>query len=252
MSFTYNGVNCETLGMYVEKYPNRPFPQRKQTIYSVRGRSGDLIVDENAYTNVTQEYEVYVNGGSVGLQTRLSAIAAWLLTVDGYANLTDSYDTASYRRARVANAMDFLNSLNKFGKATIQFDCQPQRFPTTDEVLTGTFYANSPLTITYPSGTGLLPAYPKIELLNKGATDFLHVTAGNLTVIIGSTAAIAKIVIDFETQSVYNAYNNTRPYYTSTTGSWDMLGGGSTISAYDEDLGQNIITLNAYTRRYRI
>lgn len=252
MSFTWNSINCESLGMYVEKFPNRPFPQRKVTTYSVRGRSGDLIVDENAYTNVTQEYEVFVKGGTPGLQTRLSAIAAWLLGTAGYADLTDTYDTTIYRRARVANAVDFLNSLNQFGKATLQFDCQPQRYPVVDEVLTGTFYAYNPLTLTYPSGTGLLPAYPKIELLNKGATDFLHVTAGNLTVNIGSTAAIAKIVIDFETQSVYNAYNNTRPYYTGTTGSWDMLGDGSTISAYDEELGQNVITLNAYTRRHRI
>lgn len=252
MSFTFNGENCESYGMYVEKYPNRPFPQRKQTVYSVRGRSGDLIVDENAFTNVIQEYEVFVKGGSVGLQTRLSQIAAWLLTVEGYSDLTDSYDSTIYRRARVANAMDFLNSLNKYGKATIQFDCEPQRYPIVDEVLTTTFFQDNVSTITYPSGTGLLPAYPKIEIINKGATDFPHITAGALSVYIGSTAAIAKIIIDFETQSVYNAYNNTQPYYTTITGAWEKLGDGSIVTARSEALGTNTLTLNVYTRRHGI
>lgn len=250
MSFSFNGINCETLGMYVEKFPNRPFPQRKQTIYSVRGRSGDLIVDENAYTNVTQEYEVFVKGGSVGLQARLSAIAAWLLSVAGYADLTDTYDTTCYRRARVANAMEFMNSLNKYGKATIQFDCQPQRYPTTDEVLTTTF-SDTAQTLTYPSGTGLLPAYPKIEITGKVTNACPRIIAGNLTVDVATPAAMNKIVIDFATQSVYNAYNNQKPQLTSVLGTWDMLADGSTVTCRNETTSATM-TVKVYTRRYRI
>lgn len=251
MSFTFDGVNCESLGMYVEKFPNRPFPQRKQTIYSVRGRSGDLIVDENAYTNVTQEYEVFVKGGSVGLQTRLSAIAAWLLSVAGYADLTDTYDTTCYRRARVANAMEFMNSLNKYGKATIQFDCQPQRYPTTDEVYTFTFGEDIWVSSTYSSGTGLLPAYPKIEITGKQTNYSPTVEAGNLSVQIATPQAMNKIVIDFATQSVYNAYNNQMPQLTGISGTWDMLGDGAVVRAKNAANNGNM-TLTVYTRRYRI
>ena len=253
-TFTFNGIKSDNFGMYISTPPKRPFPERKATTYSVPGLSGDLVVDENAWKNVQITYKVYVIGvANEDIDITYRNIAAWLVGTAGYCYLTDDYDPNYKMLARVVNGFDMLRNLedNK-GKADIVFDCKPQKYPKTDEVLTGTFYANNPLTLTYPSGTGLLPAYPKIELLNKGAYDFLHVTAGNLTVNIGSTAAINKIVIDFETQSVYNAYNNSKPYYTGVTGSWDMLGDGSIISAYDEEVGQNIITLNAYTRRHAI
>lgn len=250
MSFTYNGVNCETLGMFVENFPSRPFPQRKQTVYSVAGRSGDLIVDENAYTNVVQEYDVFVKGGTVSLQDQLSVIAQWLLGHAGYADLTDSYDTSIYRRARVANAVEFLNSLNKYGKATIQFDCEPQRYPTTPEVLTTTF-DDVAQTLTYPSGIGLLPAYPRIEITGKQTSACPRIVAGNLQIDIATSAAINKIVIDFATQSIYNAYTNQRPLLTSAIGTWDMLTDGDTVTLTNETSNSSM-TATVYTRRYKI
>jgi phage-related protein len=80
MSFTFNGINSDAMGLFVERYPERPFPSRKQSVYSIKGRSGDLIVDENAFTNVTQTYEVYILGGSAGFQAKATAIANWLLS----------------------------------------------------------------------------------------------------------------------------------------------------------------------------
>ena len=91
MSFTFDGINCETLNLYVEKFPDRPVPRRKTTTYSVPGRSGDLIVDEDAWENVIQPYEVYVKGDTVDMQTRVSAIAAWLVGSAGYKVLTDKW-----------------------------------------------------------------------------------------------------------------------------------------------------------------
>lgn len=251
MSFTWNGVNCESLGMMVERFPPRPMPQRKITKYSVPGRSGDLIVDENAWTNVTQRYDVFVNGGTTGLQTRLSAIAAWLLTQPGYADLTDTYDTSVYRRARVANALEFINSLNKYGRATIEFDCEPQRYPITDEVFTH-WVDDDGYTFVYPSGTGLLPAYPLIEITGKSASGIPEIITPTLTIRIGTPAAISKIVIDFATQSIYNAYNNAWPYFTTVSGTWEMLGDGDTIYAEEEAGTPEGVTVKVTTRRHRI
>ena len=218
MSFTFGGINCETMGMIVEKYPDRVFPERKQTVYSVPGRSGDLIVDENAYTNVIQSYQVYVReGGGLTMQQRLSAIGAWLLGTAGYQELRDSYDTSIYRKARVANAMEFLNSLNRFGRAKIEFDCQPMRFPTTNEILTGKMGD----TFTYPTN-GLLPALPKIEISNfPGGTVLFNLridvkNANAVTQMYFAMRAsefypVSKVIIDFETQSIYNAATKENP-----------------------------------------
>lgn len=249
MKFTWNGISSDSLGMIVEKYPVRPFPQRKCTVYSVAGRSGDLIVDENAYTNVTQEYEVYVKGGAT-LQTKLSTIAAWLIGTAGYQRLTDDYDTSIYRMARVANAVEFLNSLNKFGKATLQFDCQPQRYPVVDEVWTH-YVDDNGYTFTYPS-VGLLPAYPLIEITGKHENAIPKIVTPTMTISIGTAAAISRIVIDFSTQSVYNAYNNQRPLYTSTIGTWEKLGDGDAIYAVEEAGELHGLTVTVTSRRFGI
>lgn len=249
MSFTWNSINCETLDMFVERYPNRPFPQRKVTVYSVAGRSGDLIVDENAFTNVIQEYEVFVKGGAT-LQTKLSTIASWLLGTAGYAELQDSYDTSTYRRARVANAIEFLNSLNQFGKGTIQFDCEPQRYPIGGEILYSTF-SSTEQTITYPSGTGYLPAYPKITITGKTSSAAIKVVAKNLTVTITNyqNYGLLPVVIDFATQSVYRG--SSTPSATTVTGTWDKLGDGDTVKAQNTR-NSDSMTCTVDTRRFKL
>lgn len=235
MSFTFNNINCETLGMFVEEYPDRPFPQRKVTAYSVAGRNGDLLVDEGAYTNVIQEYKVFVKGsGGNTLQQNLSVIGAWLLGTAGYHELRDDYDTSIYRLARCVNAVEFLNSLNRFGKATIQFDCQPMRFPNTNEYLTGKMGD----TFTYPTN-GLLPALPKIEIRNlPGGYASLALiiqvknangdTEDDFRWYTSEYLPISRIVIDFETQSIYNAATNVRPDGFQPVGNtmWKPCGDG--------------------------
>lgn len=228
MSFTYNGINCEGYSMFVEKYPNRPIPQRKLTTYSIAGRSGDLIIDQDAYDNVIQEYEVYVKKDSIyDLQKWISLIAQWLVGSAGYHELTDSYDTTVKRFARVANAVDFVNSLNMFGRATLQFDCKPQRFPVTAEIFTGT----PTDTLNYPNRSDIMPAFPKLTLSSVAANCSLKISDSNgLRIVIPARgASIATILIDWENQTVINPFNNSIPSGTSVNGTWGKLGNGSSV-----------------------
>ena len=223
MSFTFNGINSETLGLFVEKYPERPFPSRKQSSYDIHGRSGNLIVDENAYTNVTQTYEVYILGGTTGFQQRASQIAHWLLSVVGYANLTDSYDSTVFRKARFTGGVSFLNSLNKFGKATISFDCCPQRYST--EKLTG----NLGSTFTIPNSNALMDGLPLITLSNWSTTNRGSITTPTMQISIPQLLTPqSKIYIDFEKQSIYNGSGTILTDIT-TTGTWDAVGDGDQI-----------------------
>lgn len=253
MSFTFGGINCESMGMIVEKYPDRVFPQRKQTVYSVPGRSGDLIVDENAYTNVIQPYQVYVReGGGRTMQQRLTEIGAWLLGTAGYQELRDSYDTSIYRKARVANAMEFLNSLNRFGKATIQFDCQPQRFPITPEVLTST----GGTAITYPTN-GYFPAYPYIEVTGIRANDDYSIYIGRVgsnasprIFMLGFAADVSKLIIDTSSQAIHDEATGTRPvtnYGFDIGGEWKPIGDGALIDIYTANAS---IVTKITTRRF--
>lgn len=210
MSFTFNGINCETLGLYVEEYPQRVIPARKATAYSIHGRSGNLIVDQDAYENVTQEYKVFVKG-SPDIQTVLNGVAASYIGVAGYQTLTDTYSTGIYRKARIVNATTFVNALNRYGKATIVFDCQPQRFPSPNEVLTGTLGGAN---IVYPV-TDMLPAYPIIHVQGTIAAFERWLitiknagTVNSVAVSVSTGTAFDDLYIDYETRSVYTYLYN--------------------------------------------
>lgn len=253
MSFTFNNINCETLGMFVEEYPDRPFPQRKVTAYSVAGRNGDLLVDEGAYTNVIQEYKVFVKGsGGNTLQQNLSVIGAWLLGTAGYHELRDDYDTSIYRLARCVNAVEFLNSLNRYGKATIQFDCQPQRFPITPEVLTST----GGTAITYPTN-GYFPAYPYIEVTGIRSNDDYIIYIGRVgskaspsIYMLGFAADVSKLIIDTSSQAIYDEATGTRPvtnYMFDINGEWKPIGDGALIEIHTANTS---IVTKITTRRF--
>lgn len=128
MSFTFNGRNCEDFGIFVEKYPSRQIPTKKMSQYSVPGKSGKVFIPQGGYDNIVQPYEVFVKGGVAGFQAHADEIAAWLLTQNEPMELTDSYDPTAMRLAMYIGGVDWENSLNKFGKVLVSFDCDPRRF----------------------------------------------------------------------------------------------------------------------------
>lgn len=222
----YGGHDLSQYGLAVERYPSRSFPTRKQRIYSIAGRNGDLIVDEGAFENIVQEYEVFVKKTAArNMQENLRVLAFILIgtVIDGgYTLLVDSYDPDVYRLARVIGGEEFLNSLNKFGRATLRFDCKPQRFPKIDEVYTGSPTA----TINYATRQFFYPARPILTLSNVAANTSLTITDSNgLSIVIPTRgASIATVLIDWENQTVINPYNNSIPSGTSVSGKWDEIG----------------------------
>ena len=230
MSFTWNSITSDTLGLIVEKYPNRPIPSRKIAAYQIAGRDGDLLVDYGSYTNVIQEYEVFVKETSGNtLQENITTIANWLIGTAGYQTLTDSYDTNIYRDARVENASEFVNSLNRFGRGTIRFDCKPQRWETSPLSLSGIIGDTFSFSLL---DAGLQKGYPLITITTIGANCSFKVEDSNgLRIVVPARgSAIAKIEIDWQNQTVLNKYNDTLPSNTSVSGAWKPLGLGDSIT----------------------
>lgn len=259
MSFTFNGINCESYGMYVEKYPSRPFPKRKVTSYNILGKSGDLIVDHGGYENVIQEYEVFVKGSGSTFQNALSAIAKWLLSnspAPGYAQLRDDYDPSVYREARVVGGEVFLNSLNRFGRATLQFDCKPFRYPYPAESIA--LPLNTVVTVPSNQLIGNKPLIT-IKNINYAQNEKIQLQwriAGlgswnNLTILPGYDKST--VYVDFELKTAYvvdNLLKVSIPITPPVTGNWS-LGGGMEIRM-DSDYASSIITATINTRRYSL
>lgn len=125
----WNGIRSDALNVIVEQYPHRTFPKKKINVYSVPGRTGDIIDDEQAFENYTQEYNIFIEGDEIrNLPLRSRAIANWLMEPNGYAVLRDSYDTNSFRYAYFEGPMDIETWFNIHGQATISFVCDPHRY----------------------------------------------------------------------------------------------------------------------------
>lgn len=128
MSITWNGVSSDTIGVIVERIPNRYVPTRRFSPQQVAGRNGNILLVDKAFPNVEQEYEVYLSAEAQGLPSVARACAEWLMGPDGYCRLEDSYDTTVYREAFLMGGYDLENILNKFGRCTITFSCKPQKY----------------------------------------------------------------------------------------------------------------------------
>ena len=147
MSITWNGVSSDTIGVVVERIPNRYVPTRRFSPQQVAGRNGNILLVDKSFPNVEQEYEVYLSAEAQGLPSVARACAEWLMGPDGYCRLEDSYDTTVYREAFLMGGYDLENILNKFGRCTITFSCKPQKY-----LLTGDTPIEIPAGVTTYTG----------------------------------------------------------------------------------------------------
>lgn len=210
---TFNGISSDSIGVIVERMPNRYVPTRRFDPAAVAGRNGDVLRVDESFPNVTQEYEVYLSAESVGLPAVARACAEWLCAPTGYARLTDSYDQTVFREAYLVEGFDIENVMNKFGRATISFSCKPQKY-----LLTGQ-ESTSALTVTNPTPFIARP---------------LFTVSGSGTITVnGKTITVLETVTDFKIDcQTMNADDNTK------------------ISCLDFPYligGENVITLDGIT-----
>lgn len=122
------GQSSDDLCVQVERYPALPRPAKKRTRVSVPGRNGDLIFDEGAFENYIQPYDIYISAERPRLPWAARAVAAWLLAPSSYQRLEDSYEPNFFRLASFDGPLEVENVLNRYGRATLEFNCKPQRF----------------------------------------------------------------------------------------------------------------------------
>lgn len=161
----FNGKSGDDFRLYVERYPTVIIPTRKNEKISVPGRNGDILIQQDAFENVMQRYDIYVSAEKEKLPSISHKIAEWLC-VKGYKRLVDSYFLDTFRLAAFQGGLEIENVLNRFGRATIEFDCKPHRWfnygDQFQDVSNGEMLFNpsvftaKPLLVTTGSGAGTL------------------------------------------------------------------------------------------------
>ena len=193
----FAGVSSDNLRIRVERYPVRVLPERSQTTTEVPGRNGALLMVDGNWNNYDQEYEIFISAEKPGLVRAARAVAEWLEAPAGYQRLEDSYEPDVYRMAYYAGGQDIESILNRFGRATISFNCKPQRFLRSGEVAKSFSAAGTLTNITK------FDALPLITVYGTGA--------GTLT-INDNTVSISDIdeyvVLDCELMDAYKGTAN--------------------------------------------
>lgn len=175
---TFNGVSSNSIGVIVERIPNRNVPVRRTQQQEVPGKNGNVLLHDDSFPNVEQAYEVYFSGATEGLPAVARAAAEWLCSPKEYKTLWDSYDPNVFHEAVLASGFEIENALNKLGRATIVFSCKPQKYLTSGRTPT------SETTLTNPTP---FEARPLIKVSGEGT-----ITIG------GRTITVLEEVEDFE------------------------------------------------------
>ena len=216
---TWNNVTSDSLGIFVEAAPFYVKPKRKVDVYSVPGRSGDIIRPQDAWDNVDQDYEIFAGDGSEhAVPGAFSSVAAWLYGPTGYQRLEDDFDPDHFRLAHFVGPVDIDNIMTRVGRAKITFNCKPQRFLISGE---------TPVTLIIPGSVTNPTAFASRPLLlvTGGGVEGTVTVNGTVFTISDTTVPV---YIDCETMNCYDGSgNNKNAIVSSSTSEFATLAPGA-------------------------
>lgn len=193
----FNGIPSTDVHLEVETYPSYKYPEKNYEIVHVPGRNGDVFIDQNSYSNGERSYTVSFGSEYNRFTDMMTKVSNWLHSSGKYSRLEDSYEPDYFQLAMYREGCEFENILNHAGRATITFDCMPQRFLKVGEC-----------SLTYTKG-GLIynptnyQSLPYIKVYGSGT---VTLRIGDLTITFKSINTYVEI--DSEHQDVYKGTLN--------------------------------------------
>lgn len=159
-TFTFNGVSSTTHGLRVTSdYVINSTGNDVETV-TVPGRDGDLLISRNRLKSVTIELPCTILSNH-NLTDAGSEISNWL-NVDGYKDLTLSWDPDFIYRSAFIETFEIAGLMRQFGKVKLNFLTYPIKF-----------YKQGRTTRTLSNGAtvnglGNVKANPVITLVGSG------------------------------------------------------------------------------------
>lgn len=221
--FNYGGVSTADFGIYTTGDATYNIVNRNFDKQSVVGRSGDILIDGGNYPNVEVTYHCGMEAEE-GINEKLEAFAAALMTAKGYQRLQDSYHPDIFRMGVVLNPMMITpyrpnNGLaHRAASFDVVFNCKPQKF--LESGYTELTLQNGG-TVTNPT------AYPSKPILIVSGSGTL--TISSQTITIDSSCPSSDVTIDCELMDAYSGQTNLNKYVTLPIDDIVLGGGDNTI-----------------------
>lgn len=127
--FVFGGEASSDYGIVVAEAPTFERPVRKQNVFTIPGRSGVIIEQQDAWEDVSRVYKVWLTKeGKAPLNEAVNNFMAALNSQKGYVRLEDSFEPEVFRLAYYSGGNDVSNEMTQYGESSIKFTCRPERF----------------------------------------------------------------------------------------------------------------------------
>ena len=246
---TFNGKTSSSFGLRIGCPSVYNASGRDVSTYYVPGRIGAVYpaLDYSQIPNEVKEYNaaLYMRADSMEqVERKMEDIRDWLMNVDGYAELTDSYEPQFYRRAFFTGGFaPVRKGAGQNFEIPLRFSCDPRRF------LTGTYNfevhgARVPVTYTTPAtvnGFSIREGSKPLIYISKDAV-VATITFTDVTVHSGTPANVelgkiylsgdeADFYFDAESLTAYDESGDPcNQYITDVTGEIRLGPGQTEIS----------------------
>ena len=125
-SFTFGTITSSSLNVFISGSGVLTAPERAYEFISVPGRDGELLGYEKRLQNVDITYPCFFHSSLVD---KAKELKSKLLSVIGYANLSDTYDTTHFRKAVYVGGTQFKPTQNlEASTFDLVFRCKPQKW----------------------------------------------------------------------------------------------------------------------------
>lgn len=200
--FLLDGWSARDHGVHFQKEIAFSEPTPNVENIKVAGRSGDVLIPDGSFNNVTGTVKCYCLDKDVAFV--VTAVNEWLLKDTGYRRLETFVEPDYFRLARVKHGVNLEPRMNHMNPFTLDFDCKPQKYLKSGE-WEKVFTASGKLFNPTP-----FPALPLITLHGSGSGS---VTVGSYSI---STTNCNELVLDCEEQEAYRETTNANGTITGT------------------------------------
>lgn len=236
--FSFGGTSSADMvnKLYIRKVPNLNRSAQKIDVFSVPARDGDIILQQGAWSNQIQEYEVYIGDGDAAAAA--SELASWLFNLQGYQELKDGWETDVYRLAYLTNPWEIESIMGQVGHVTLAFSCVPKRYLESGRAITTLFQTG---TIQNPTA---FTAQPLIRVTGTVDGEGTIDCGGNT---LGIEFPVASMFIDCENLQAYST-DGLLFYNSYITGSFPVIPTGTQTFAITGDISSVEITPRWFRR----
>lgn len=237
---TIAGKDSRDFGVYISGQGTFSAPEKAYEFYSVPGRNGDVIGNNHKLENIEVSYECFIYSN---FNQNIADFRSFLLSIDGYQRLQDSYHPDEYRMAAYVGPFEpEVTARNDAGAFTLTFNCKPQRYLTSGD----TVYSWIPNQTQVLTGSQLSLYAPLVDPSFLGWDYKRHQVLEyaypvTKTIIIGGLPATViemeydyripvaeKINVSIDDSTVFSADISA---YNMTEGHADLLTGDLTVTA---------------------